>query len=115
MTGFSQIPSNQWVPQDLRPVATMAAPFAPWATRLNAVFEDYEQDGLGPAKGAGFKTDSGLLFYIEYLEFASPNHSVCIYLVFKTDYSAALKEVMQATGITGAELTWIDYPRVQLL
>ncbi len=115
MTGFSQIPSNQWVPQDLRPVATMAAPFGPWETRLKATFEDYEQDGLGPAKGAGFKTDSGLLFYIEYLEFASQDHSVFIHLVFKADYSAALKEVMQATGITAAELTWIDHPRVQLI
>lgn len=114
MTGFSQIPSNQWVPQDLRPVATLAAPFANWETRLNAVFEDYEQDGLGPAKGAGFKCDSGLLFYIEYLQFANQDYSVSIQLVFKTDYSQALKEVLLATGINASELTWID-PIVRLV
>lgn len=113
MRGFSQIPSDQWVPLHLRPVAALAAPFPPWETRLNARFDDYEQDGLGPAKGAGFKTASGLPFHIEYLELAAQQHAICIQVQFGLDYSVALKEILAATGISQSELTWID-PSIRL-
>jgi hypothetical protein len=61
------ITSYRW-PTDGYPFATLGVRVEELARRLGASVRDWNVDGLGPARGFGFRAPSGRVFLIEELE-----------------------------------------------
>ena len=115
MPAFKQISKEEWVSGFYHEMAMIDASWNALESRLGAKFEEYDQDGLGVARGAMFITKSGKQFIIEHLLQAptSGPHTSIHGLNVVPDASKCafdtndLEEILEATGFASSELTWL--------
>ena len=72
----------------------------------------YDDDGLGPAKIALFRTDDGTLFSLQHHDL-SPRRDFMIVYVRPDDIATHVDSALIALGLTSSDLCWIP-PTVSL-
>jgi hypothetical protein len=72
----------------------------------------YDDDGLGPARFAVFRTDDGILFALQHHQL-SPRPDLMTVFVMPDDIAPHVDSILVALGLTSADLGWLP-PTVSL-
>lgn len=110
--GFKQVSEAEWVKMNYGAYAMLDATWEQLEKRFNIKFEEYEEDGLGTARGAFLRTNGGVQFVFRHLlQAPTPGpHMTIEGKLHPNDGCKArdLRDILAATGIDAKELTWIQ-------
>ena len=104
------VPESAWVRCDLRPLAGADITMADVAARLGVDFIEYDEDGLGRARGQLFRMKNGRQIMIQQLLQAPPpyDRQITIYGVFgpRDAMMADMNDALAALGVVRAQVSW---------
>jgi hypothetical protein len=110
---LEQLDSYTW-PTDGVAFAVLGLRVDALASRLGVSVRTWYVDGLGPARGLGFRSASGRVYLLEELELAVQHHGATgpnLYAdateVAGTGVAALVEDVAGALGITPAEMLFV--------
>jgi hypothetical protein len=109
--GFTQIFEHRF-PTDDWPLAVLSERVDRLAERLGLAPQDWEVDGLGPARGFCIRTESGLVVLVYELAHAmksglpGPAVSVDASDIARAGIAPLLTEVLDALNLAATAVTW---------
>lgn len=110
-----QVPAEKWLRRDYVPVLSFRKGIAAFAPDGPFHWEEYIEDGLGPARAVGLETPAGEQFLLEDLLWMPEPYGVSIHLVQPLEEAGEiLNDALSALGLTSASLVWLS-PRTSLL